>query len=141
MDYGNLSCGWTWDENAIPGHSSVTFSTAGLPWDPGGDAQQLMESLASASPASALSQTHRPYLWTHCAVGPYDIVELKVTSLHLLETGREAVRVLGVAAGESLHNIYRVIMTSLGQREVRPSRKAPDLRPTVVLCNLPLYSF
>lgn len=52
-------------------------------------------------------------------IGPYDICELRVYSLHQLQHEREAVRIIALAAGESLHNIYRVIMTSLGQREDR----------------------
>lgn len=52
-------------------------------------------------------------------VGPYDIIELKVTSLHAIRGQREASRIIAVAAGENLHNVYRVIMTSLSHREVR----------------------
>lgn len=52
-------------------------------------------------------------------IGPYDIIEMKVTSLHDIPGYGESCRTIGIAAGESLHNIYRVIMTSLNQREVQ----------------------
>lgn len=55
---------------------------------------------------------------TPSTIGPYDVVELKVLSLHSLSHNRETCRIIGVTAGESLHNIYRVIMTAMEQPEV-----------------------
>lgn len=52
-------------------------------------------------------------------IGAFDIVELKFLSLHPMPNSRETCRIIGVAAGESLHNLYRIMMTALGQQEDR----------------------
>lgn len=51
-------------------------------------------------------------------IGNFDIVELKFLSLHPMPGKRETCRIVGVAAGESLHNLYRILMCALGQQEV-----------------------
>ncbi|XP_053991288.1 uncharacterized protein LOC128883208 [Hylaeus volcanicus] len=52
-------------------------------------------------------------------IGPYDIVELRAISSHAVKRNREALRIVAVAAGENLYNLYRVLMASLCQREDR----------------------
>lgn len=48
----------------------------------------------------------------------FDIIELKFLSLHEMPDNREICRIIGVAAGESLFSLYRIIMVAFGLQEV-----------------------